>query len=93
MLLTIIGLALGLYGRGWMILLIGIGCCIVGITLGNIPKVYLASFVKLSDESITAKDATKIVEKHLQDRESKDTVYFLADFDYEVRQKKKNNQR
>jgi len=89
MLLAIIGLVIGLFDKGWLSLLIGIGCSVFGIILGNIPKIYLTSFIKLYDDSLTAKQATKIVENHLTDPNKKDTVYFLADFDDEQQKKKK----
>ena len=96
MVLSAIGLLVGLFGRGWMTFLIGIGCWAGSIIIGNIPTMYLASFIKLCDESLTAKQATEIVQSHLREPKntSHDTEYFVQDIldGFERERRQHNNQ-
>lgn len=95
MLLTVIGLVMGLSGRGWIVLLIGISCIVLGIITGKIPEIYLADRVKLIHESLTPKQAQELVARHLRARgdDADDTQVFLgkfgADIDWQKRQKRK----
>lgn len=77
--LFVIGLIICLLGKGWITLLIGIGCLFLSVILSNMPNSYLVSFIKIYDESISAKQATDIVQSHLREpiEDSRDTVYFV----------------
>jgi hypothetical protein len=87
--LLVIGLVLVITGKGWTVLFCSIACYVVALFLHNIPIVYLTGLIFPIDESLTSKQATKIVEGHLHDRTNKDTIWFIEDFDYEVEQKRK----
>jgi hypothetical protein len=77
--LIVIGLVVGLWSKGWITLFIGIGCAITGIILANLPNNYLVSFIKFYDTTITPKEATAIVQKHLQEpkQTDRDTIEFV----------------
>jgi hypothetical protein len=82
MVLLIVGLFVGLFGKEWMIFLIASCCCLLGIILINIPTYYLAvGFINLYDETVTAKEATKIAQNHLKEPriDAYNTVYFVQD--------------
>jgi hypothetical protein len=78
-LLIFIGLILGLFGKGWMVLLIALGSFIFSIIISNMPNSYLVHFIKLYDSGISAKEATGIVQKHLQGpiKSTDETVDFV----------------
>jgi ribosomal protein L7/L12 len=85
-LLTGIGLVIGLFGRGWTALVIGIGCVVLGIITSQIPVLHLGNEVKSIDESLTAKQASDLVSRHLRERsnDADDTEVFLGRFGGEV---------
>jgi len=88
--LSVIGLVINLFFNiGWMVFLIGIACFVVGIILHYISIVYLTFIIKSFGESLTTKNATKIVENHLHDRYVNNTDYFLLDYYNEVQQNKR----
>lgn len=90
MVLSVIGLAIGIFSKGWITLLIGIGCWVIGIVIRNVLKVYVASFIKLYFDT---KQATKDAKRHLQERNGIDMIYFFQDFEAEAQQceKKKSD--
>lgn len=93
MIIVIVGIFVGLFGKEWMIFLIAICCWLLGIILLNIPTYYLAvGFIKLYDETVTAKQATKIAQNHLKEpiRNAYDTVYFVQNI-IDGFEPKKNN--
>jgi|SRR6185437_1156055 len=91
MIAALIGLILGLFWKVWLILFLGLGCTITSLIVGNLPTHYLTSLLKAYDESLTAKEATNIAQKHL--RESKesgtDTTIFVMDIIDGVERKKR----
>jgi TPR repeat protein len=85
MLLTGLGLVIGLFGRGWTALLIGIGCVVLGIITSQIPVVHLGKEMKSIDASLTPKRASDLASRHLRQRgddinEPRDTQVFLGKF-------------
>jgi hypothetical protein len=90
-LLTAIGLVIGLTGRGWTALVIGVGCVVFGIIISQIPVVYLGGEVKLIAESLTPKQASDLVSRHLRKHgdDADDTAVFLGKFGGEVEVVKK----
>jgi len=89
-LLTSIGLVIGLLGRGWIAF--GIGCVVIGIIISQIPVIYLSNEVKSIDESLTPKQASDLVLRHLRERgeDADDTEVFLGKFGGEVEVVKKH---
>ena len=81
--LTIIGLIIGLFSKLWLILCIGIGCCVISPFIWNLPTVYLAYLIKgiINSESYTSGQITKVVQNHLKEnrQESWDSIYFIDD--------------
>jgi Sel1 repeat-containing protein len=90
-LLSGIGLVIGLFGRGWTALVIGIGFVVLGIITSQIPVVYLGNEVKLIDESLTPKQVSNLVSRHLREHGdgADDTAVFLGKFGGEVEVVKK----
>lgn len=93
-LLTGIGLVIGLFGIGWTALTIGIGCVVLGIITSQIPVIHLGNEVKSIDESLTPKQASDLTSRHLRQRgddinKPKDTEVFLGKFGGEVEVVKK----
>ncbi len=82
-LLTGVGLVIGLFGSGWTALVIGIGCVVLGIITSQIPVVHLGNEVKSIDESLTPKQASDVVSHHLRERgdDAVDTEFFLGAFE------------
>jgi len=82
MLFICVGLTIGLFRKSWIALLCGIGITGLGIVIGNIPIVYLASQVKSIDPSLNAKQAHDLVVRHLREHgsEADDTKVFLGKF-------------
>jgi hypothetical protein len=79
---TIIGLVLGLFGKGWIVLFIGIGCCAGGVFLYNLPTYYLArGFIQVYYKFITIKQSVDIAQNHLREPriDSRDTISFVQD--------------
>jgi hydroxyethylthiazole kinase-like sugar kinase family protein len=73
----VIGLVIGLSGHGWLILIIASGCLIVATILSNIPNSYLVNIIKNYDPTISAKEATNIAQKHLQESGWDDSSHFV----------------
>jgi hypothetical protein len=48
------------------LLLIGIGCVVLGMSNHGIPLIYLSKEVKLFDESLTPKQVSDLVSSHLR---------------------------
>jgi hypothetical protein len=82
-LLTGTGLVIGLFGKGWIVLVIGIGCVVLGMITSQIPVVHLGNAVKSIDESLTAKQASDLVSRHLRERgdDADGTELFLSAFE------------
>jgi hypothetical protein len=97
MVLAIVGLAIEIFGAGWLILLVALGFCVVGVLMGNIPTVYLAYLVKFyadfNEVTLNPKQAYKIVEEHLRSPDDVDTVGFLADTAYKFDQMKNRGEK
>ena len=74
-----VGLILGLAGRRWVALFVGIGCVLIGSSVASFPNFYLVHFIKMYDEGITSKDATKIAQIHLREKRGtgQETKYFI----------------
>ncbi len=94
-LLTGIGLVIGLFSRGWTALLIGISCVVPGIITSQIPVVYLGNEVQSIDESLTPKQVSDLVSRHLREHgdDADDTEVFLGKFCGEVEVVKKHQTR
>ena len=90
-LLTGLGLLIGLFGRGWTALVIGFGFVLVGVITSQIPVVYVGNQVKMIDESLTAKQVSDLVSCHLAGHgdQAEDTAVFLGEFGGEVEVVKK----
>jgi hypothetical protein len=82
-LLTGIGLVIGLFGRGWTALVIGISCVLLGIITSQIPVMRLSNELKSIDETLTPKQASDVVSRHLRERggDANDTEFFLDAFE------------
>lgn len=80
---TVIGLVVGLFESNWTALLIGIGCVVFGIITSQIPVIYLSNELKAIDESLTPKQASDVVSRHLRERgdDANDTLFFLSAFE------------
>ncbi len=97
MVLAGIGLAVGLFGKGWMICLIGIGCAAVGIIIGQVAEISLTNEMKNMVVSVTAKQAHELAARHLKASgdDVDDTEVFLGKFigemDWREKQKRKQN--
>jgi hypothetical protein len=74
------GLVVGVSGKGWTSLLIGIGLCLSGIIIGRIPEVYVANQLKFVHQPLTAKQAYDLVAQHLKAKgdDVEDTQVFLG---------------
>lgn len=82
MVFTLVGLLIGIFGKGWITLFIGIGCYVISIILCNIPTYYLVmGFIKVFYKDITSKQAVDIAQKHLREPfiNSDDTITFVHD--------------
>ena len=97
MVLAAIGLVVGLFGKGWMILLIGVGCALAGIIIGQIAEICLTNEMKFLVESVTAKQAHDLAARHLKASgdDVDDTEVFLGKFieetDWQEKQKSKQS--
>ncbi len=89
-----IGLIVGLFGKGWMVLLIGVGCIVAGIIIGQVAEICLTNEMKFLVDSLTAKQAHDMAAQHLQARgpDVDDTEVFLGKFivemDWQEKEKK-----
>jgi hypothetical protein len=94
MVLAAIGLVVGLLGKAWMTFLIGIGCAVVGIFIGQVALISLTNEMKLLVEPLTAKQAHDLAAQHLQAQgdDVDDTEVFLgkfsSDMDWQEKQKR-----
>lgn len=95
MVLSAIGLIVGLFGKGWTLLLIGVGCAAVGILIGQVAECCLANEMKSLVDSVTAKQAHDMAAQHLQARgeDVDDTEVFLGKFIGEMDWQKKQKQK
>jgi hypothetical protein len=86
-----VGVVLGLVGKGWITLFGSLGCIILGNTIASFPNSYLVHFIKMYDEGITAKEATAIAQKHLQEKRDagQNTQYFIYGIMSGVERKKR----
>src|SRR5690349_8962292 len=98
MLLVMVGIALcgaglvaRLLGKGWMTGLIGIGCAVSGIIVGQVAELALTSEMKFLVESVTPKQAHDFAVSHLQayGEDVEDTDVFLGKFIAEMDQQGK----
>ncbi|MFI0492290.1 hypothetical protein [Flavobacterium sp.] len=80
MILLAIGLAIALCINIWVTFFIGVFFVIVSVIMCNIPNVYLVSLIKAASNSMTSKQASKIVQTHLQQSEGVNTLLFVQDF-------------
>jgi hypothetical protein len=82
MLLNGAGLVVAFSGKGWTTSVIGIGCIVIGMFTSQIPAMYLGNEVKAIDESLTAKQVSDLVSRHLREHgdEANDTEVFLGKF-------------
>jgi hypothetical protein len=92
---AIVGLVVGLLGKGWIVLLVSGACAVVGIIIGQVAEMCLANEMKFLVESVTAKEAHDLAARHLQshgDDVDETGVFlgkFIADTDWREKQKKK----
>src|SRR5437016_5804993 len=86
MMLTSLGLIVGLSGKGWIICLIGSGCVLAGVFIGQAAEVSLTGVIKHVDWSITANQAHDLDARYLQarDDEADDLEVFLGELVGEV---------
>lgn len=66
-LLTSIGVVIGLFGKGWTTSLIGMCCVLLGMIAYGVPLMYLGNEIKLIDESLTAKQVSGLASRHLNE--------------------------
>ena len=90
--LFIIEFVLGLIGEGWLILIISVFGSIISIMIGNIQLLNLRH-IKYYYKSLTAKEATDIVQTHLKEPISSnmDTIYFLSHYKMDSQNKDLNS--
>jgi hypothetical protein len=93
----IIGLVLGVLQKGWLLSITAFCCCLACIIIINIPNSYLTSLIKEFDESISAKEATKIAQNHLRSpiKSKYDTTFFvqgIIDGEQQIKRTQQNNQ-
>jgi hypothetical protein len=77
-----IGLVVGLFGKGWIVCFVGVGCGVVGIIIGQAAEVALTNEMKNMVESVTAKQAHDLAVRHLKaiGDDVDDTEVFLGKF-------------
>jgi hypothetical protein len=95
MILAALGLLVGLFGKGWATILIGIGCAVLGILIGNVALISLTNEMKYLDESVNAKQAHDLAAQHLHAHgDLDDSEVFLGKFvsDMEWREKQKRTE-
>ncbi len=81
MILLAIGLAIALCVNVWVTFFVGFFFITVSVIMCNIPNMYLVSIInKTSSNSLTSKQASKIVQTHLQQSENVNTLFFIQDF-------------
>ncbi len=97
MILAGLGLVVGMFGKGWVTFLIGIGGAAVGIIIGQVAMVSLTNEMKFLAKSVTAKQAHDLAARHLQAHEDDvaDTEVFLGKFigemDWQEKQREERN--
>ena len=97
MVVAVIGLIVIFFGKGWIVLLIGAGCAVAGIIIGQVAEISLTNEMKSLVESVTAKQAHDLAVQHLlaHGDDVDDTEVFLGKFigamDRQEKQERKQN--
>ncbi len=73
------GILIVIFNHGWLVTILSLISLILGIIFCNIPNLYLTGFYKFYNNKISAKEATKKVQKHLREPGWDDSTFFIMD--------------
>ena len=89
-----IGLIVGISGKGWTVLIVGIAICLIGMLICALPNSYLAEYLHEDDPSLSPKEITDIINAHLRNyKSSESTAEFLYHFQTQAYKKRDESRR